>query len=190
MPQPGYGHLLYAVTMLVRQARLSLLDIAQRAEKNIDLGTNETLVLDALETFAARFEAAREEIGAAHGREWENDLLDLIAKTLRIKRARIVEWSKVLKTATKDCCSDHGLPPGQGGHGSVEGQESTTEARNDTPELSFEQLDRSLLDDIYQESWLWGSDPLGMFCTDQGNFLEEAVGTGITSLPNTGFENQ
>ena len=207
MPQPGYGHLLYAVTMLARQARLSLLanaqpnyassvpsnastDIAEGATQNIDAEASETLVLNALETFAARFEAARGEISAAHGREWENDLLDQIAKTLRVKRARIVKWSKVLRAAMNDSCTDDGRPPGQDwpAFGSIEGQEGNTEARKDAAEWSFEQLDRSLLDDNYQESWLWGSDLLDMLRTDQTNLLEETIGTGITSLPNTGFE--
>lgn len=193
--------------MLARQARLSLLanaqlncassipsnvstDIVQGATKNIDAEATETLVLNALETFAVRFEAARGEIGAAHGREWENDLLDQIAKTLRVKRARIVRWSKVLRAAMNDGSSGDGLPQGQDwpAFGSVEGQESNTEARKDAAEWPFEQLDRSLLDDNYQESWLWGSDPWDTLCTDQRNLLEEAIGTGITSVPNTSSE--
>lgn len=207
MPQPGYGHLMYVVTMLARQARLSLLanvqpnsassiyshvsaDTAHRVTKNVDAEATEILVLNALETFAARFEAAREEIGAAHGQEWENNLLDLIAKTLRVKRARIENWSKVLVAATTDGCSGDEVPPRRDwpAPGSAEGQESSTEARKDTAEWLFEQLDRSMLDDNDQESWLWGNDPLGLLCTDQGNILEAR--TGITSLPNTGFNYQ
>lgn len=209
MPQPGYGHLMYAVTMLARQARLSLLanaqsnrassisgqvsaDSAQCVTKNIDAEATKTLVLSALETFAVRFEAAREEIGAAHGQEWENNLLDLIAKTLRVKRARIENWDRVLVAATTDGYSGDRFPQGRDWpmFSSVEGQVSSTEARKDTAEWLFEQLDRSLLDDNYQESWLWGSDPLGLLSTDQGNLLEEAVRTGITSSPNTGFDYQ
>ncbi|KAJ5999370.1 hypothetical protein N7451_007180 [Penicillium sp. IBT 35674x] len=208
MPQPGYGQLMYAVTMLARQARLSLLanaqlnrasyisshasaDTTQRVTKNIDAGATETLVLNALETFATRFEAAREEIGTAYGQVWENNLYNLIAKTLRVKRARIENWSKVLLAATTDGCSGDGVPPGQEwpAFSSAEGQESSTDAR-DAAEWFFGQLDRALLDDNYQESWLWGSDPLGLLCTDQGNILEEAVRTGNNSLPNTGIDYQ
>jgi hypothetical protein len=206
MPQPGYGQLMYAVTMLARQARLSLLanahlnrasyvsshesaDITQLVTKNIDAEAIETLVLNALETFATRFEAAREEIGTAYGQEWENDLLNLIAKTLRVKRARIKKWSKVLVAATTDGCSGDGVPPGKEwpAFSSAEGQESSIDDARDTAQWFLGQLDRSLLDDSYQESWLWGSDPLGLLCTDQSN---EAVRIGNTSLPDTGFDQQ
>ncbi|KAJ5619479.1 hypothetical protein N7510_003463 [Penicillium lagena] len=208
MPQPGYGHLIYAITMLARQARLSLLvntqpncassissnisaDTAQPETRNIDAETTKTLVLNALESFAARFEAAKVEIGAAHGREWENDLLDLIVKTLRVKKARIEKWSKVLEAARNGGYSGDGFPPGKDwpAFSSVDGQESNTGAREDAAEWLFEQLDKSLLDDNYQESWLWGGDPLDILCMDQGN-LEEAEGTGVTCLPNTGFDYQ
>ena len=87
MPQPGYGHFIYGVTMLARQARLSLLANAQpncassipsnapigadqHATKNADAEATKMLVLSSLETFTARFEAAREEMGAAHGQKW------------------------------------------------------------------------------------------------------------------------
>ncbi|KAJ5833247.1 hypothetical protein N7474_001558 [Penicillium riverlandense] len=209
MPQPCYGHLIYAITMLARQARLSLLvnaqpkcassissnisaDTAQPATKNSEAETTENMVLNALESFASRFAAARVEIGAAHGREWENNRLDLIAKTLRVKKARIEKWSNVLLAAMNGGCSGDGFAPGKGwpAFGSVEGQESNTGAREDAAGWMFEQIDRSLLDDNYQESWLWGSDPLDILSTDQRN-LEEGLGSGIaTCLPNTGFEYQ
>ncbi|KAJ5798399.1 uncharacterized protein N7503_007695 [Penicillium pulvis] len=208
MPQPGYGQLMYAVTMLARQARLSLLanaqfnrvsyisshvsaDTAQRVTKNVDAEATENLVLNALQTFATRFEAAKEEIGTAYGQEWDNNLLNLIAKTLRVKKARIENWSKVLLAKTTDGCSGDGVTPGQEwpAFSSAEGQESSADAR-DAAERLFGQLDRSLLDDNYQESWLWGSDPLGLLCTDQDNIFEEAVRTGNTSLHNNGFDYQ
>ena len=175
MPQPGYGHLLYAVTVLARQTRLSLLasaqpnyatstpskvstQTAQDAANDMDAQATEAFVLNALETFAARFEAARAEIGAAHGQEWENDLLDQIANTLRVKRARILKWSNVLRAAMNDGRSGDGLPPVRDWP-AVSGHESSTEAMKDAGEWSFEQLGRWLQDDNYQESWLWGNDP-------------------------------
>ena len=102
-----------------------------------------------------------------------------------------MNWSKVLVAATTDACSGDGVPTGKEwlAFGSAEGQVSSTAAR-DAAELFFGQLDRSLLDDSYQESWLWGSDPLGLLCSDQGNILEEAVRTSNPSLPNTGFDYQ
>lgn len=209
MPQPGYGHLLYAVTMLARQARISLLANAQpnvasylpsnTSAENLqdtssksDAEATETLVLNALETFATRFEAARLEIGAAHGQEWENDLLDQIANTLRVKKTRIVKWSQVLRTAIDDGRSGGEMPPvyPSQAYGSVEGQESNIQVSKDAAQWSFERFCGSLLDDNYQESWLWGSEPLSMPPLDQSNVLEETFGSGMTSLPNTGIRFQ
>ena len=84
--------------------------------------------------------------------------------------------------------SGDGFPQAQGEP--AFGSFGNTEARNHLAEWSFEQLDRSLLDDNYQESWLWGSDPFGILCTDQVNLLEGAAVRGVTSLPTTGFEYQ
>ena len=178
MPQPGYGHLLYAVTILARQARLSLLasaqpnyatstpsnvsiQTAQDAANDIDAQATEAFVLNALETFVARFEAARVEIGAAYGQEWENDLLDQIANTLRIKKARIVKWSSVLRAAMNDGPSGDVHPPVRDWP-AVSAHESSTEAMKAAGEWSFEPLGRWLQNDNYQESWLWGSGPWDM----------------------------
>lgn len=192
MPQPGYGHLIYAITLLARQARLSLLSKAQThfansvsscastntarpAADNVDTRMTETLVLNALDSIASRFEAAREEIGIAHGREWANDLSDLIARTLRVKMVRIEKWSRVLVEAMNGGMDNDGFPPGRGlwpALGSVDGQESDTQGRKDAAEWLFEQLDLPLTDGNYQENWLWGCDPLGIMYTDQGDLLE------------------
>lgn len=205
MPQPGFGHLIYAVTVLARQARLSLLakaqpkcansvssdvsaDNAQAAIMSLDAEASDDLVLNALERIAARCGAAREEISAAHGRVWENDLLDLVARTLRFKKARIEKWSKILMAAVNRVDGDEHFPPKKGWatHGSVEG----VEAGKHTGEWLFEQLDVSLLDDNYQESWLWGGDSLDYLYKDQGNLFDETVATGGTSLLDLSFENR
>jgi hypothetical protein len=52
-------------------------------------------VLSILDTMAARFEAAKEEITAAQGLGWENDTWDLAADHLRMKKARIEKWCEV-----------------------------------------------------------------------------------------------
>ncbi|KAK9250686.1 hypothetical protein V1507DRAFT_339903 [Lipomyces tetrasporus] len=201
MPQPGYGHLIYAITMLVRQARLSLLSRAHpnRASSisdvpgvtvntaSIGLGTetSERLVLDALESLAARFGAARGEMGAAYGKVWENDFLDLVAKTLRGKKTRIERWSRILVTTGSGTCGDEAFQPRKDGiePSSIEGQRGNVEAGKDTGGWLFEQLDDFLLDDDYQESWLWAGDPSDLFIyQNQGGLVDESVGTSDTSF--------
>lgn len=55
-----------------------------------------------LDTMAARFEAAKEEMIAAQGVEWENDMWDLAAEHLRIKRARVEKWCEIVAMAATE----------------------------------------------------------------------------------------
>ena len=52
-----------------------------------------------LDTMAARFEAAKEEMAVAQGVDWENDTWDLAAEHLRIKKARVEKWSEIIAIA-------------------------------------------------------------------------------------------
>ncbi|KAF7537789.1 hypothetical protein G7054_g3480 [Neopestalotiopsis clavispora] len=52
-----------------------------------------------LDTMAARFKAAKEEMGAAQGVEWENDTWDLAAEHLKLKKARIEKWPDIVAMA-------------------------------------------------------------------------------------------
>ena len=205
MPQPGFGHLIYAVTVLARLARLSLLakaqpngvnpvssgvsaDNTQAETMSLDAEASDSDVVHARELIAARFGAAREEISAAHGKVWENDLLDLVARTLRVKKTRIEKWSKILM-ATVDRGGDERFPPRTdwAAHCSVEGPERNVEVGENTGEWLLEQLDMSLLD---QESWLWPGDPMDCLYENQGNLLDEIFGTDDIPLLDPSIENQ
>ncbi|KIW22422.1 uncharacterized protein PV07_12309 [Cladophialophora immunda] len=53
------------------------------------------LRVDALgiaEAMAGRFESAKNEMAAAHGGVWENDLWDAAAQQMRMKKARVEKW--------------------------------------------------------------------------------------------------
>ena len=203
MPQPGYGHLLYAVAMLARQARLSLFakaqlnyskpdyskpDYTQTVSPVVSADTSEVstvqpdsethyeLALNALEAIAARFGAAGEEIGIAHGRVWDNDLLDLIAKTLRIKKARMEKWNNIIVAAGSRTGGDEGFvsvkdcpAPDSGGTA------WQAEAGAYTGEWFSDRLDESWLDDDYRMGWVWEGDPLAV------SFVGDVVGIRDTS---------
>ena len=185
MPQPGYGHLLYAVAMLARQARLSLFakaqlnhtkpvspvvsaDISEVSTVQPDSETHYELALNALEAIAARFGAAREEIGIAQGRVWDNDLLDLIAKTLRIKKARMEKWGNIIAAATNRPGGDEGFVPVKDSPALDSGGPAwLAEAGTYSGEWFSDRLDDSWLDDDYRMGWAWEGDPLvGSFVGD------------------------
>jgi hypothetical protein len=52
-----------------------------------------------LDTMAARFEAAKEEMAAAQGVDWENDTWDLAAEHLKMKKARVEKWREIVAIA-------------------------------------------------------------------------------------------
>jgi hypothetical protein len=56
-------------------------------------------ILGILDTMRARFEAAKKEMAAAQGVEWENDTWDLAAEHLRIKKAGVERWCETVATA-------------------------------------------------------------------------------------------
>lgn len=55
-----------------------------------------------LDIMAARFEAAREEMTAAQGVDWENDTWDLAAEHCRMKKAIIEKWHEIFATAASE----------------------------------------------------------------------------------------
>lgn len=55
-----------------------------------------------LDIMAARFEAAREEMTAAQGVDWENDIWDLAAEHCRMKKAIIEKWHEIFATAASE----------------------------------------------------------------------------------------
>ncbi|KAI4591856.1 hypothetical protein KJ359_012175 [Pestalotiopsis sp. 9143b] len=55
-----------------------------------------------LDTMAARFEAAREEMAAAQGVDWENDTWDLAAEHCKMKKVRIEKWHEIFAAAASE----------------------------------------------------------------------------------------
>jgi len=49
-------------------------------------------VLGIAEAMAVRFESAKNEMAAAQGGVWENDMWDAAAEQMRMKKARVEEW--------------------------------------------------------------------------------------------------
>lgn len=56
-------------------------------------------ILGVLDTMAARFEAAKKEMTAAQGVDWENDTWDFAAQHLRMKKIRVEKWRDVVAMA-------------------------------------------------------------------------------------------
>ncbi|OAL03611.1 hypothetical protein IQ06DRAFT_344848 [Phaeosphaeriaceae sp. SRC1lsM3a] len=56
-------------------------------------------ILGILDTMAARFEAAKKEMVAAQGVEWENDTWDFAAAHSKMKKARIEKWCEMVYMA-------------------------------------------------------------------------------------------
>jgi hypothetical protein len=86
-------------------------------------------ILGILDTMGARFEAAKKEMAAAQGVDWENGTWDLAAEHLRIKKAGIEKWCAMVATAAGE-----GRIPLTDVHGSV--YEGSREAMDVLPEQS------------------------------------------------------
>ena len=56
-------------------------------------------VLGILDIMGARFEAAKKEIAAAQGMDWENDTWDFAAAHLKMKKLRIEKWCGIVAMA-------------------------------------------------------------------------------------------
>ncbi|KAH8664742.1 hypothetical protein BX600DRAFT_303330 [Xylariales sp. PMI_506] len=55
-----------------------------------------------LGTMEIRFKAAKNEMAAAHGVAWENDMWDLAAEQMKTKKARIEKWCEILTTVANE----------------------------------------------------------------------------------------
>ena len=56
-------------------------------------------ILGILDTMVARFEAAKKEMAAAQGVDWENDTWDFAAEHLKMKKARVMKWCEMVAMA-------------------------------------------------------------------------------------------
>ena len=71
-------------------------------------------ILGILDTMGARFEAAKKEMAAAQGVDWENDTWDFAAEHSRMKKARVEKWCELVTMA-----ADKGRDPQTDAHDSV-----------------------------------------------------------------------
>ncbi|KAH6867476.1 hypothetical protein B0T10DRAFT_524414, partial [Thelonectria olida] len=161
MPMPGFGHLIYAVSFLARRARILLLaqDWARDNSANAQQvhptpettiphdwsETTEGLMLGVLESLAVRFASAKDEMATIHGGDWNNDLLDLAARRLRVIKARIERWCQIVATDSHSPVSKDQIR-----NGLDEGQQKTVKTGN----WWLEQLDGPWLDESGRGSWL------------------------------------
>lgn len=92
-------------------------------------------VLGVLDLMAARFEAAKKEMSAAQGLDWENDIWDIAAEHARLKKARIEKWCKTIAMAADE---GRNLPTGD-----YESYGSSKEATDILPGRNLDELGRS-----------------------------------------------
>ncbi|KAH8689328.1 hypothetical protein BGW36DRAFT_70139 [Talaromyces proteolyticus] len=81
-------------TQVVSAQILNTLRAKVTAQPNLQVD-----ILGILDTMAARFEAAKKEMAAAQGVDWENDTWDFAAKHLKMKKARVEKWREMVAMA-------------------------------------------------------------------------------------------
>jgi hypothetical protein len=105
-------------TQVVSAQILNTLRAKVTAQPNLQVD-----ILGILDTMAARFEAAKKEMAAAQGVDWENDTWDFAAEHLKMKKARVEKWCEMVAMAAGE-----GRSPLTNGHDSV--YEGSQEAIN------------------------------------------------------------
>jgi hypothetical protein len=88
-------------------------------------------ILGIFDTMGARFEAAKKEMAAAQGVDWENDTWDFAAEHLKLKKARVEKWCEMVAMAAGE-----GRSPRPDAHDSV--YEGGREATNMSPGRSVD----------------------------------------------------
>lgn len=63
-------------------------------------------IFGVLDIMVARFEAAKKEMAAAQGVDWENETWDFAAEQMKMKKAQIEKWRDVVTTATAEGGTD------------------------------------------------------------------------------------
>lgn len=81
-------------TQVVSAQILNTLRAKVTAQPNLQVD-----ILGILDTMAARFEAAKKEMAAAQGVDWENDTWDFAAEHLKMKKARVEKWREMVAMA-------------------------------------------------------------------------------------------
>ncbi|KAK4936892.1 hypothetical protein LTR10_022349 [Elasticomyces elasticus] len=83
-----------ASTQVVSAQILNTLRAQVTAQPNLQVD-----ICAILDTMAVRFEAAKDEMAAAQGLDWENDTWDLAAEHLKKKKARVEKWYEIVAMA-------------------------------------------------------------------------------------------
>jgi hypothetical protein len=81
-------------TQVVSAQILNTLRAKVTAQPNLQVD-----ILGILDTMGARFEAAKKEMAAAQGVDWENDTWDFAAEHLKMKKARVEKWCEMVAMA-------------------------------------------------------------------------------------------
>jgi hypothetical protein len=128
-------------------------EVAAQPNRQVD-------VLGILDTMGARFEAAKKEMAAAQGVDWENDTWEFAAEHSKMKKARIEKWCEVFAMAGGEVRS-----PLSEAHDNV--YEGSREAMNSVPGQSVDdfgwvisgyewdnmQWESAMFDKILQDLW-------------------------------------
>ncbi|QKX59327.1 uncharacterized protein TRUGW13939_06459 [Talaromyces rugulosus] len=118
-----------STTQVVSAQILNTLRTKVTAQPNLQVD-----ILGILDTMAARFEAAKKEMAAAQGVDWENDTWDFAAEHLKMKKARVEKWREMVAMAAGE-----GRSPPTDAHDSV--YEGSSEAINMSAERSVDSFE-------------------------------------------------
>ncbi|TVY36753.1 hypothetical protein LSUB1_G007916 [Lachnellula subtilissima] len=125
-------------TQVVSAQILNTLRAKVTAQPNLQVD-----ILGILDTMGARFEAAKKEMAAAQGMDWENDTWDFAAEHLKMKKARVEKWCEMVAMAAGE-----GRSPLTDAHDSVyEGSREATSGY-DWDNLQWES---AMFDEILQD---------------------------------------
>lgn len=109
-------------------------------------------MIEPLIALAGRLEYAKQEIGAAHGMDWKNDFLDIVANNLRTRTDRIEKWCAVVNSK--------GFLPRK--HNLTSDSLESQNAFRAMDNMLYEQGHAPVFNDADLENWLW-----------TGNFFDE-----------------
>ncbi|KAF2649678.1 hypothetical protein K491DRAFT_697917 [Lophiostoma macrostomum CBS 122681] len=84
-------------TQLVSAQILNTLRANVIAQPNLQVD-----ILGILDTMGSRFEAAKKEMAAAQGVDWQNDTWDYAAEHLKMKKVRVEKWCEMVAMATDE----------------------------------------------------------------------------------------
>lgn len=90
LPRPSASQSTHAASAQILDTLRA--NIAKQPDLQID-------ILGVFDTMAARFEAAKREMTAAQGLDWENNTWDFAAKHMKMKKARVEKWCGVVNSA-------------------------------------------------------------------------------------------